>query len=435
MHIGRSLPPAASPIYFQDIISGLQGLYHGQSELERFETELKDYFNVKYCFLVSSGKAALTIILQSLKEIYPDRNQVIIPAFTCYSVPSSIVRAGLKVKLCDIGDNTLDFDLNQLQQIMSSCSLNQVSNDYNKKRLRYNGEKTNSNRSTLELPLCIIPTDLFGVPAKISELRESMKDSDIVILEDAAQALGGSWQGERLGTLGDISFFSLGRGKSLSTIEGGIIVTNRDDIGSKIELRMKTIPHYSFIDMMILLFKSIFLAFFQRPSLFWLPKSLPFLRIGETIYDPAFKMQKMSAFQAGLAKNWQKKIRDFKKYRSKNSRYWMTILKDKKKLVPINLKARHLPDIIRFPLKVCDPEIRAMILRESDRLGLGIMPAYPDTINCIKALSADFYGLEFPAAKECVRKLITLPLHLFVTQYDRAQIAELMAEIKDNTSV
>jgi perosamine synthetase len=434
MRIGRTLPPAAAPIYFRDIISGLQGLCRGQSELGRFEDELKDYFDVKYCFLVSSGKAALTIILQSLKDIYPDRNQVIIPAFTCYSVPSAIVRAGLEVKLCDIGDNTLDYDLNQLQRIMSSYSLDEVSNNYNKKKSRQKEGKTSFNRSILERPLCIIATDLFGVPANISELRESIKDSDIVILEDAAQALGGSWQGKRLGTLGDISFFSLGRGKVFSTIEGGIIVTNRDDIGSKIELRMKTISYYSFIDMLILLFKSIFLAFFQRPSLFWLPKSLPFLKLGETIYDPAFKMRKMSAFQAGLARNWQKKITNFKKYRSKNSRYWMTILKDKRNIVPINLSAGHLPDIIRFPLKVRNSEIRAMILRESDRLGLGIMPAYPDTINCIKALRDDFYGLEFPVAKECVRKLITLPIHLFVTQYDRAQIAELMTEIKDNTS-
>jgi perosamine synthetase len=78
MRIGRTLPPAASPIYFSDIISGLQGLYHGKRELERFETELKDYFGMKHCFLVSSGKTALTIILQSLKDIYPDRTQVII---------------------------------------------------------------------------------------------------------------------------------------------------------------------------------------------------------------------------------------------------------------------------------------------------------------------------------------------------------------------
>ena len=79
---------------------------------------------MKHCFLVSSGKAALTLILQALKELHPERNEVLIPAFTCYSVPSSIVRAGLKVKLCDISPDTLDFDYNQLEKILNDYQLN-----------------------------------------------------------------------------------------------------------------------------------------------------------------------------------------------------------------------------------------------------------------------------------------------------------------------
>jgi perosamine synthetase len=434
MRIGRTLPPAAAPVYVKDIFSGFKGLFRGQQELDRFKSELKEYFGVKHCFLVSSGKTALTIILQSLKDMYPDRNQVIIPAYTCYSVPSAIVRAGLKVKLCDISDNTLDFDFHQLRRIVSPYSFNQVSRDLNKKRFQYNKNEPNSSQSALERPLCIIATHLFGVPADIGGLRELVEDSDVVIVEDAAQALGGSWQGKRLGTLGDVSFFSLGRGKAFSTIEGGIIVTNRDDIASKIELRIKIISHYCITNLMILLFKSIFLAFFLRPPLFWLPKSLPFLRLGETIYDPTFKMRRMSAYQAGLAKSWQRRIKDFNKSRAKNSKRWMTILKNRSNIVPFNLDARHLPDIIRFPLKVHDPELRAMILRKSNHLGLGIMPSYPDTINRIQELKADFCGLEFPVAKEYASKLITLPVHPFVSQYDRVQVAELMAEIKGNTS-
>jgi len=123
MRIGRTLPPAASPIYPRDILSGIKGVFRGKRELNRFQSELKEYFGVKHCFLVSSGKAALTLILKALHKIHPDRDEVLIPAFTCYSVPSAIVRAGLKVRLCDISPDTLDFDFNQLDKILAQSKL------------------------------------------------------------------------------------------------------------------------------------------------------------------------------------------------------------------------------------------------------------------------------------------------------------------------
>lgn len=119
MRIGRTLPPAAAPIYPKEIISGLKGLLRGRLELKRFESELRKYFGVKYCFFVSSGRAALTLILQALKDLHPDRDEVLIPAYTCYTVPSAIVRAGLKVKLCDIDPKTLDFDFDELAKILN----------------------------------------------------------------------------------------------------------------------------------------------------------------------------------------------------------------------------------------------------------------------------------------------------------------------------
>src|SRR2546428_640550 len=141
MRIGRTLPPAATPIGFREIISGIWGIFLGQKELDRFQSELKEHFGVKHCFLVSSGKAALTLIL-----------------------------------------------------------------------------------------LAVIPAHLFGFPSDVPRLRKLMRDPRITIVEDAAQAMGETWEGRKLGTLGDVSFFSLGRGKAFSSVEGGVIITDRDDI-------------------------------------------------------------------------------------------------------------------------------------------------------------------------------------------------------------
>src|SRR5438094_8998382 len=100
MHIGRALPPAATPIGIREIISGVCGIFRGQQELDRFELELKEHFGVKHCFLVSSGKAAFTLILLALKELYPDRDEVLISAFICYSVLSSFVLVELRIRCC-----------------------------------------------------------------------------------------------------------------------------------------------------------------------------------------------------------------------------------------------------------------------------------------------------------------------------------------------
>src|SRR6266850_4621412 len=121
MRIGRTLPPAATPIGVRAIVSGVCGIFRGRRELDRFRSELKEYFGVKHCFLVSSGKAAFTLILLALKELFPHRDDVLIPAFTCYSVPSSVVRAGLRIRLCDLRPDSLDLDFTHLSAMLSEA--------------------------------------------------------------------------------------------------------------------------------------------------------------------------------------------------------------------------------------------------------------------------------------------------------------------------
>ncbi len=217
MRIGRTLPPAAAPIGWKSLFYGISALFSGESERNRFSDELRNYFGKSHCFLVSSGKAALTLILSALKEQYPERDEVIIPAYTCYSVPSAIVRAGLKVKLCDTAADSFDFDFEQLQPMLASKKL-----------------------------LGVVPTHLFGLPADVKRLQGMINDSEVTVIEDAAQALGGEWQGEKLGTLGDVSFFSLGRGKAFSTVEGGIILTDCDELAVNLKRQVSTLPDYTY---------------------------------------------------------------------------------------------------------------------------------------------------------------------------------------------
>jgi len=110
MKIQRTIPPAAAPVDLMSILHGIAGFFMGKRYIKKVESEIKSYFGVNHVFLVSSGKAGLALILQALKSLHPERNEVLIPAYTCFSVPSAIIKAGLKVSLCDIDPSTLDFD-------------------------------------------------------------------------------------------------------------------------------------------------------------------------------------------------------------------------------------------------------------------------------------------------------------------------------------
>jgi perosamine synthetase len=97
----RTLSPTAVPISFWDLIRAANSLWGGVKHRARLIQELKIKYSAREVFLLSSGKAALTLILKALAA-GSERRRVIIPAYTCFSVPSAVVKAGLEVVLCDV---------------------------------------------------------------------------------------------------------------------------------------------------------------------------------------------------------------------------------------------------------------------------------------------------------------------------------------------
>ncbi len=114
MKIRRHLAPTAAPLSWGDFLLALVSLMRGPRVRAQIESEIRRYFGVEHVFLLSSGKAALTTIIRALMATSSQR-KVVIPAYTCFSVPSAIVRAGGQVVLCDVDPHTLDFNFDHLQ--------------------------------------------------------------------------------------------------------------------------------------------------------------------------------------------------------------------------------------------------------------------------------------------------------------------------------
>jgi perosamine synthetase len=298
MRIGRTLPPAAAPIGFREIAAGIRAHFEGARAVERLRAGIAAHFGVRHCFVVGSGKAALTLILLALKDLNPGRDEVVIPAYTCYSVPSSVLRAGLRIRLCDLGPEGLDLDPAQLAATLTP------------------GERV----------LAVVPTHLYGIGADVARVRRAVDGRPIAVVEDAAQAMGEEIDGRKLGTLGDAGFFSLGRGKAFSTVEGGVIVTDRDDLAQALRERLEAVPDYGTGALLMLAVKAVAIATLTHPLLFWIPRALPFLRLGETLFERDFPIRRLSPFQAGLARDWARRLQALRESRKAMARQWLDAL-------------------------------------------------------------------------------------------------------------
>ena len=392
MKIHRTIPPAAAPISWMDLWHGLAGVFSGKRSIQEIETEMKAYFGVRHVFLVSSGKAALTLILLGLRSLSP-KKEALIPAYTCFSVPSAIRKAGLKVALCDIDPSTLDFDFKLLEDAI--------------------GEDT----------LCVIHGHLFGVPSDVDRIRSLCRARGTFVVEDAAQAMGGVYKGKMLGTLGDVGFFSLGRGKNITCGSGGVIVTNSGRIADAIARHYSTLQEPGLADALKEFFGLMLMALFIQPSLYWIPAGLPFLKLGETRFYTDFPVKRLSGLKGGLLRNWQNHLAQANHTRAETGVYFGKRLR----LKPM----REGPlSYLRMPVLMDSREERDRIYRLSQKRGLGISLMYPTPVNEIEEIKGTFDGKRFPSAKETAERLLALPTHHFVSGKDRERICELFEQAR-----
>ncbi len=389
MKIMRTIPPAAPPLGLSDILHGAAGLFAGKGYIRDFEDGLRKHFGVRHVFTVSSGKAALFIILKALATLRPGKGKVLIPAYTCFSVPSAVVKVGLKVALSDIDPATLDFDRRLLKDSIDKDTL------------------------------CVVPNHLFGRPADIDAVKTLCRDKGVFVVEDAAQAMGGESKGRKLGTIGDVGFFSLGRGKTITCGSGGVILTDSDAIAGAIAQFYKSIERPGFSSSVKELLTTVVMKIFIRPGLYWFPSGLPSLRLGETIFYRDFAVTRLSGMKAGLLRNWGKRLEETNKVRRSTSGYFIRLLG----LGPDG--GGDLP-YLRLPLLAGSEEQRDRIYSESRAKGLGISLMYPTPVSEIKEIREEFSGRKYPGASLTAKRLLTIPTHQYLTDGDRTAIVELL---------
>jgi dTDP-4-amino-4,6-dideoxygalactose transaminase len=360
--------------------------------IEKREAEFREYFHTKHVFFVSSGKAALLLILLALKS-FRDRKNVVIPAYTCYSVPSAVVMAGLTVVPCDIRPDTLDFDREKLDALL-------------------NGDT-----------LCVVPTHLFGIPSEVDALRDVCQRRGIHIVEDAAQAMGVGRERKTAGTMGDVSFFSLGRGKHVTCGSGGIVVTGSDEIAGAVQKVYENLKGEPVAETVATILSVFLTIVFLHPGLYWLPHGLPALKLGETKFYRDFPVHRLGRFKAGLLHRWRELLAGHNRSRSAAGEFYRKELNLENTLPVYSGSVPYL----RFPVYVEDGLFRSAAYEEYRFSGVTRM--YPDSVNNIEEIRGEFYGGEYRNSEKIAKTLVTLPTHPLLRDRDMKNICRIVKRI------
>ncbi len=174
---------------------GFDGLRKNHWKAKEFETAFAKRMQTNHCQLVSSGTSALTTALAAAGIGAGD--EVIMPVFTFVASFESIIALGAIPVLVNI-DDTLTLDPDAVKTAISS--------------------KTK----------CVMPVHMCGSMANLNALQAICDEHNLLLLEDACQALGGTYNGKPLGSIGDIGCFSFDFVKTITCGEGGAVITNNE---------------------------------------------------------------------------------------------------------------------------------------------------------------------------------------------------------------
>jgi CDP-6-deoxy-D-xylo-4-hexulose-3-dehydrase len=188
----------------QDVISS--GMFTMGPKVAQFEKDFAKYIGSKYAVMVNSGSSANLLMVAALFYTKNARlklspgDEVIVPAVSWSTTYYPLYQYGLMIKFVDIDLNTLNYDLEQLSQAISPNTR------------------------------AVVAVNLLGNPNDFTKLKTMIGERDIVLIEDNCESLGAEFEGKKAGTFGAMGTFSTFFSHHISTMEGGLVVTDDEEL-------------------------------------------------------------------------------------------------------------------------------------------------------------------------------------------------------------
>ena len=374
----------------------------------RLEHKFNKYLHARWAVSFASGRAGFYAILKCLD--IKEGDEVIIPAFTTVALPNVIKWLGAKPVYVDIEENT------------------------------YNANPDLIENKITKRTKAIVAQHTFGNPVELDKISKIAKRHNIYLIEDCAHSLGGEYRNKKLGTFGAAAFFSFGRDKVISSVSGGMVVTNDRELGRKVKNFRDGLPYPSLFSIKKRLFHPIItLVVLKTYYLFGLGKIMIFLSQKAGLLDKAYSkkekrnkmpgnfparlpnalaaialqqfklVDKFNNHRVKIAKQYQKLLSDCDKItlpqstpNSKNIFLWFTIQVDNKKEVIRRARKKHILLGDWFPQAVGPAEVN--LEKAGYKLG-----------SC-------------PVAERVCQRCVNLPTHYRIREKDVLKIAEALWE-------
>lgn len=179
-------------------------MYSMNTQVAQYEKDFASFFSSKYALMTSSGSTANLLMIAALffKKDNPLQrgDEIIVPAVSWSTTYFPLQQYGLKVKFVDIDLDTLNIDLDQLENAIT--------------------DKTRA----------ILTVNLLGNPNDFTRINTLIADKDIILLEDNCESMGATFEGQQAGTFGLMGTFSSFFSHHIATMEGGCVVTDDEEI-------------------------------------------------------------------------------------------------------------------------------------------------------------------------------------------------------------
>lgn len=200
--------PRYHPTYsVRDLITSLSLSVRG-TPLDDLRCKISQMYGAKHVFLLGKARTALYILLKA----YNRPGDVILPAYNCIVVPEAVLYAGYQPRFVDIDLDSLNMSLDAVKSSLASTTT------------------------------VVLATHQFGIPCDIEGIVELCRDREILIVEDAAAAIGATYRGKLVGTFGDAVILSFNSTKVVSGGTGGALLLNDDALADRVSDLINTIP-------------------------------------------------------------------------------------------------------------------------------------------------------------------------------------------------
>lgn len=393
--IGRRLPPTYSPLTASAVFAGRRSGAEADTDQAALRQLLLARYGARDLLLTDSGTSALQVALAVATEAPGTVRLVALPAWSCYDLATAADGAGVDVVLYDLDPGTLAPDWASFDAAMT------------------------------RRPAAVVLVHPFGVPVAIAEARSRARAAGVVVVEDAAQAIGATVDGRPAGSRGDFGILSFGRGKGWTGGGGGALLLGS---GAPESLRLPGAASLAAsAGSGSVLFKSLVQWALGRPALYGIPASLPFLGLGLTVYHPPHAPRRPSDAMAAILLATELLIGNEVAVRRRHAERLAAVLVARKLGTVPRSTTTGEPGWLRLPVIPTDEFLTR--LRRPEAARHGIRPGYPLALARLPGFAARLrYPVPTPGADLLADRLHTLPTHSLVTDSDLARLEHWLRE-------